>query len=73
MTITSSIRHDHPVRDEVWALYRHALARFGAVSTMIERDDNIPSFEELEAELDAARAHAKHVLGLAGHGGPASP
>ena len=34
--------HDHPVCDEVWDLYRDAIAYFGAVSTMIERDDNIP-------------------------------
>ena len=47
--------HDHPVRDEVWALYRHAVARFGAVPTMIERDDRIPPLDELLAELDVAR------------------
>ena len=47
--------HDHPVVDPVWDLYRKAVQRFGAVSTMIERDDNIPDFPELEAELDQAR------------------
>lgn len=57
--------HDHPVCDEVWSLYRQALLRFGAVSTMIERDDNIPPFEELEAELQVAREHARKVLGNA--------
>lgn len=55
--------HDHPVCDDVWALYRHALARFGPVSTMIERDDDIPPFEELEAELQQARRTAAGVLG----------
>lgn len=55
--------HDHPVRSEVWELYREALRRFGPVSTMIERDDNIPPFTELEAELDLARTHAADVLG----------
>jgi uncharacterized protein (UPF0276 family) len=34
--------HDHPVCDEVWDFYRDAVANFGPVSTMIERDDNIP-------------------------------
>jgi len=34
--------HDAPVRDEVWDLYAHALRRFGPVSTLLERDDNIP-------------------------------
>jgi len=36
-------------------LYRAALAHFGAVPTMIERDDNIPELSELVAELDMAR------------------
>ncbi|MBW8848883.1 MAG: DUF692 domain-containing protein [Burkholderiales bacterium] len=47
--------HDHPVRDEVWRLYEHAIKRFGAVPTMIERDDHIPPLAELLAELDMAR------------------
>ena len=34
--------HDHPVCDEVWDFYREAVTHFGPVSTMIERDDNIP-------------------------------
>jgi uncharacterized protein (UPF0276 family) len=33
--------HDQPVPDAVWQLYAAALKRFGAVSTMIERDANI--------------------------------
>ena len=48
--------HDHPVCDAVWALYAHAVRRFGAVPTMIERDDRIPPLPELLAELDHARA-----------------
>ena len=55
--------HDHDVRDEVWDLYRHALTRFGMVSTMIERDDDIPEFANLEAELNIARSCAAEVLG----------
>jgi hypothetical protein len=47
--------HDHPVAGSVWALYRAAIARFGAVSTMIERDDKIPPLADLVAELDLAR------------------
>ncbi len=50
--------HDHPVVDGVWRLYAHAIRRFGPVSTMIERDDNIPPFAELVGELDQARAIA---------------
>ncbi len=47
--------HDHPVPDPVWKLYADTIRRFGPVSTMIERDDNIPALEELIAELDQAR------------------
>lgn len=47
--------HDHPVPDPVWTLYAEAVRRFGAVSTMIERDDHIPELPELLAELDRAR------------------
>jgi len=36
-------------------LYRAAVAKFGAVPTMIERDDNIPELSELVAELEIAR------------------
>jgi uncharacterized protein len=55
--------HDHPVRDEVWDLYEAALARFGPVSTMIERDDDIPPLADMLVELGHARALAKKVLG----------
>ena len=51
--------HDHPVCDPVWDLYRKAVERFGDVATMIERDDNIPPFEELFAELEVARGIAE--------------
>jgi uncharacterized protein (UPF0276 family) len=47
--------HDEPVIDAVWELYAAALRRFGPVSTMIERDDNIPPLAELIDELDQAR------------------
>jgi len=47
--------HGDSVIDPVWALYEAALRRYGPVSTMIERDDNIPPFGELLAELEMAR------------------
>lgn len=47
--------HDHDVADPVWELYSYALKRFGPVSTMIERDDDIPEFEVLFSELNQAR------------------
>ena len=55
--------HDHPVCHEVWDLYRKAMETFGPVSTMIERDDNIPPLAELVDELNHARAIASEVLG----------
>lgn len=54
--------HDHDVCDPVWQLYEYALKRFGAVSTMIERDDNIPPFNELRQELAIAEKIAANVL-----------
>lgn len=55
--------HDHPVADPVWQLYQQALQRFGWISTMIERDDNIPPLAELLAEVETARAIATKTLG----------
>ena len=57
--------HDHPVPDPVWELYGAAVRRFGNVSTMIERDANIPPLEELCSELDAARQLAARTLARA--------
>jgi uncharacterized protein len=54
--------HDHPIVSGVWELYREAVRLFGTVPTMIERDDNIPSYEELLAELDIARDIARETI-----------
>jgi hypothetical protein len=48
--------HDHPVRDEVWALFERTIARLGPVSTLIEWDERIPPWERLVAEAARARA-----------------
>jgi uncharacterized protein (UPF0276 family) len=53
--------HDHPIVDPVWDLYAAAVRRFGYVSTMIERDDNIPPLPELLTELDQARQIAEAI------------
>jgi uncharacterized protein (UPF0276 family) len=55
--------HDHPVRDEVWGLYRHAVARFGAVPTLIEWDDKVPPLARVVEESRRARAVAAEVTG----------
>jgi uncharacterized protein (UPF0276 family) len=54
--------HDHDVCDPVWALYAEALNHYGAVSTMIERDDNIPEFTVLRDELAVAEKIAAETL-----------
>jgi uncharacterized protein len=56
--------HDHPVSDEVWQLYTHACRHFGPIATMLERDDHIPAFPELLAELEQARHLQNITLGL---------
>ena len=42
--------HDHPVCAGVWSLYREAIRRFGRVSTLLERDDDIPPLSQVMAE-----------------------
>jgi uncharacterized protein (UPF0276 family) len=56
--------HDHPVRDEVWALYGYTIERIGMRPTMIERDDDIPPLGALLDELDAARAVAHRASAM---------
>jgi uncharacterized protein (UPF0276 family) len=46
--------HGKPVSDEVWALYRDALTRFGDVPTLIEWDTDLPALEVLLAEAATA-------------------
>jgi hypothetical protein len=55
--------HDHDVPGEVWRLYEATIARFGRISTMIERDDDIPPLPVLLQELELARG--AHARGLA--------
>jgi hypothetical protein len=50
--------HGSRVSPAVWALYAMALARFGPVATLIERDNDVPPLEVL---LDEA-AHAQRLL-----------
>jgi uncharacterized protein (UPF0276 family) len=53
--------HDEPVCEAVWRLFHAAVERFGPLSTMIERDDNIPALDVLLAELARAKTIAKTV------------
>jgi uncharacterized protein (UPF0276 family) len=53
--------HGSSVVDEVWSLYRRALARFGPVPTLVEWDTRIPPLAVLLAE--AARADGMRADG----------
>ncbi len=46
--------HGAPVAEPVWSLYAQALARFGAVPTLIERDNDLPPLPVLLAEVARA-------------------
>jgi uncharacterized protein (UPF0276 family) len=48
--------HGSRVRPPVWAVYAHALARFGRVATLVEWDTDLPAFELLWAEARHAAA-----------------
>ena len=54
--------HDHPVIDPVWELYQYAAQRFPGVSTLLERDDQIPPLKELLDELNKARLLYQEVI-----------
>lgn len=49
--------HDQPVCDEVWKLYARAWEIGGPFPTLLEWDDNIPSFEEVLTEALKARLY----------------
>lgn len=53
--------HDHPVRDEVWQLYTEAWPQTGGVSTLLEWDSQIPSFEETWKEALKAKEFQKAI------------
>ena len=54
--------HDHPIADPVFDLYAAAVEHFGRVSTMIERDDNIPPLPELLDELEQVKNIAENFF-----------
>lgn len=48
--------HGSRVKEPVWALYRHAIKRFGSIPTLIEWDTDIPALEVLIEEAELARS-----------------
>lgn len=58
--------HSRAPTDPVWALYRKAILRFPDAPTLIEWDDDIPSFEDLDAQAaKAARVREEALAALA--------
>jgi uncharacterized protein (UPF0276 family) len=55
--------HKGRVADAVWPLFADALRRFGPVSSSIEWDEDVPSWEMLKSEQELACQHAREVLG----------
>jgi uncharacterized protein len=58
--------HDRPVAEPVWALYERVVAQVGPIPTLLERDADIPPWDELYAE---ARRAGDCLAALAGGGG----
>lgn len=54
--------HSAHVCDDVWRLYERAVRRCGAVSTLIEWDDDIPEWDVLSEEASRARKLRASVL-----------
>lgn len=48
--------HGSRVAASVWSLYRRAIARFGAVATLIEWDTDVPSLDVLSHEAGLAQS-----------------
>ncbi|MCG8293229.1 DUF692 domain-containing protein [Pseudomonas entomophila] len=48
--------HDARIAEPVWTLYRQLIQRIGPRPTLIERDGNIPTFDDLLAERAIAQA-----------------
>lgn len=53
--------HDAPIIQPVWDLYQATIRHLGVVSTMIERDDQMPIFADLLAEMYEAKRIARHA------------
>ena len=58
--------HDTPIAPKVWSLYRHLIERIGAKPTLIERDGNVPGFDELVGECLMAANELRRVGQLSG-------
>ena len=53
--------HNGRVIDEVWRVYERSLQHSGGRSTLLEWDEDIPSFEEVHSEALRAREWLKRA------------
>lgn len=51
--------HSQPINDECWLLYRDALALNQTVATLVEWDNDLPTWQILVAEANKARLHQR--------------
>ncbi|MCU0762084.1 MAG: DUF692 domain-containing protein [Hydrogenophaga sp.] len=54
--------HGSRVSPTVWAVYRHAIQRFGPVPTLVEWDTDVPALEVLLQEANGAREQSTQAL-----------
>jgi len=54
--------HGAPVASDVWALYEHALSITGPLPTLIERDNDVPLFDVLQAEAVRAEQYMADAM-----------
>lgn len=54
--------HDNYVRDEVWKIYADVYPRTRGVSTLLEWDENMPSFDEVWQEALKAKQFQKSLV-----------
>ena len=57
--------HFGAVPDQVWALYREVLRRWGPISSLVEWDEETPEWDQLRAEQRKAAAIARELCGTA--------
>lgn len=57
--------HEGVVPDSVWALYEHTVRRLGPVSTLVEWDEAVPTWDVLVRESAKAAAREAAVTGKA--------
>ena len=56
--------HNHPVCEDVWNLYEEALKIFGPSPTLIEWDNELPTFERLHEEAQKAQQRLDRLESL---------